>query len=320
VPTLAVPGRPAGGVDALAQISGYRVDLQKEDVEAVLRKCGYAHIVASHSFAPLDALLFSHRRKRAKVNIPELAIASLLAKTSAAGVSLVGLDVRIAPHGNFGATIAEALSNSGRFCRIASLLGCKAVCFLTDATRPYQPFIGRGEALLAMWKVMEGTTDGTLKHHNDACYAMAGRLAYLDRDANASRPSAAEIRIALRDNVEAQGASIDALEARVQHITADHRLEALASDEGFLHVDLDAIRAIIVERQAAALCRDQPFPDPCGIVLRSDHGDFVRKGDCLATLRCPEGECVEFRRAIVAALSLKPYPVLGQSFVEVSRG
>ena len=320
VPALAVPGRPAGGVDVLAQIPGYKVDLEKEEVEAVLRKCGYSHIVASRSFAPLDALLFSYRRKRGKVNIAELAIASLLAKKKAAGASLVGLDVRVGSHGNFGATLSQASSNAARFCRIASLLGCKAVCFLTDATRPYQPFIGRGEALLAMWRAVVGPIEGALRKHDDACYAMASRLAFHKTNAQPNRPSAAEVRIALRSNVEAQGASLDGLEHRVELIAGGHRPEAVAAEAGFLHVDLNAIRAIIIERQAAATSPNQLFADPCGIVLRSDHGDYVRKGDLMATLRCAERDIDAFRREIMTALTLKPSPIPDLAFVEVNGG
>src|SRR5437868_14746215 len=52
VPKLGVPGRPAGGIDVLAQLPGYRVDLSEADVRRVLERCGYAHFLAGTQFAP----------------------------------------------------------------------------------------------------------------------------------------------------------------------------------------------------------------------------------------------------------------------------
>lgn len=102
VPKIGVPGRPAGGVDVLAQIPGYRADLTSLEAEKLLRETGYVHLLAADSFAPLDAHLFFLRKRLGAVNVPSLAVASLLSKKLVAGVSVVGLDVRVAPHGNFG--------------------------------------------------------------------------------------------------------------------------------------------------------------------------------------------------------------------------
>src|SRR5437868_1759275 len=41
VPKLGVPGRPAGGIDVLAQLPGYRTNLSATDVRRVLDRCGY---------------------------------------------------------------------------------------------------------------------------------------------------------------------------------------------------------------------------------------------------------------------------------------
>jgi len=321
VPTLAVPGRPAGGVDVLAQIPGYKVDLKQPEVEEVLQKCGYAHFIASQSFAPLDARLFSYRQKHGKVRIPELVIASLLAKKIAAGVSLVGLDVRVAPHGNFGTSLVDASRNAARLCRIASLLGLKAICFLSNAARPYQPFIGRGEALLAIWNVIRGATHPLLRKHDDTCYSMASQLAFHhSSESRILRPDCQALQGTLRDNVEAQASTTDAFAEYVNQIASEHVSQLAASRDGFLHVDLNAIKAVLVKYQTAVASSDRPFTDPCGIILQSDHGDYVRRGDLLATLRCTAHYLPEFREAIIAALPVKPNPVPDLYFMEVSHG
>ena len=148
VPKLTVPGRPAGSIDVLAQIPGYLIRLTDADVLRIISDVRYAHFVASDAFAPLDARLFSYRRLCGALDSPALVIASILAKKIAAGVETIGLDVRVAPHSSFGSTWGSARRNARRFCRVAARLGRMAVCFLTDARLPNQPFIGRVIAVL----------------------------------------------------------------------------------------------------------------------------------------------------------------------------
>lgn len=96
VAKLGVPGRPAGGVDVLMQIEGYRTDHDAVGAEKIIDQCGYAHLLAGARFAPADAAMFSYRQHLKAQNIPALAIASLLSKKLATGTALAGLEVRVA--------------------------------------------------------------------------------------------------------------------------------------------------------------------------------------------------------------------------------
>lgn len=129
VPKLGVPGRPAGGIDVMAQIPGYRYRLDPREIQAIIDRCGYAHFVAGETSAPLDAALFAYRQKNGAQNVPELAAASLLAKKIACGVRFAGLDVRVAPHGNFGGTLSEAASSALKFCQAARIANIQALAF-----------------------------------------------------------------------------------------------------------------------------------------------------------------------------------------------
>jgi pyrimidine-nucleoside phosphorylase len=155
VPKLGVPGRPAGGIDCLLQIPGYRADFGTEEVIRILKQCGYAHFLAAGRIAPLDARLFVLRQANGLQAVPKLAIASILSKKLAAQVVNVGLDVRVAPWGNFGADFAAAEVTARTFAECASALGLLPYVFLSDATTPYQPYLGRAESLVAMVKILD---------------------------------------------------------------------------------------------------------------------------------------------------------------------
>ena len=80
VPKLAVPGRPAGGVDVLATIPGYKTDLNRDEVIQCLEQCQYAHFRAGNDFVPLDARMFAIRQKVGAQDNSYLVIASLISK------------------------------------------------------------------------------------------------------------------------------------------------------------------------------------------------------------------------------------------------
>ena len=144
VPKLAVIGRPAGGIDVMAQVPYYTITLSRTDVLRIIDRCRYAHFLATTDHAPLDARLFDYRRKTDAVNVPALAIASLLAKKLAVGLAQVGLEVRVAPHGNFGGTWTEARkcgailhdrTNRGHRCNLFSDRRLQAVSAVRRARR-----------------------------------------------------------------------------------------------------------------------------------------------------------------------------------------
>lgn len=298
VAKLAVPGRPAGGVDAMAQIPGYRVDLTLREVSQVLDSCGYAHFLASGVHAPKDGELYAYRKRNGAVNIPELAIASLLSKKLAVGISLMGLDIRVAPHGNFGASWNEARANAQRFKEVATDIGIAATCFLTDGRVPYQPYIGRGEALTALWLILEGKQDPWLDQHLRTCFAMV-KLAIGRRAA--CLPDRQDLRQCLSRHLAAQGSDIRCFDDRVAELRDCQRSTLIAEEEGFLVVNLETLRDALVGTQDKWKKPDNRFPDPTGLVLQRKTGDYVLKGEALATVRChpsvDEGFLQQIKRA-----------------------
>jgi thymidine phosphorylase len=279
VPKLAVTGRPAGGVDTLATVPGYAVELSAAQVERALDICGYAHFAASATWAPGDAALFARRKARGAQQLPRLAAASLLAKKLAAGVSHVILDVRVSAHGNFGSDAAAAAENAEMFVRVGALAGVAATCVLSDGELPQQPALGRGESLAAVLDVVEGTAGPWLRSHADDCAALArhGRLA--------EHPAAAMLE-ALAANLAAQGSSLDALRARVAAVRAQPRIRVHARVAGTARADLARLRDLLVAEQN--LAAPAGYADPAGLTLLVRPGTSVHEGDPIADVRAAD--------------------------------
>jgi thymidine phosphorylase len=299
VPKLGVPGRPAGGVDVLSGVAGYRVDLGLAEADKVISTCGYVHLVAGAAFAPADAALFRYRQSIGAQAVPDLAIASLLSKKLAMGVRRVGLEVRVAPHGNFGADLSSARANALRFIEACSVLGLEGACIVTDGTRPYQPFVGRGEAVLALQLILEEREDGSTARHVEDCWTMASVVTGEARIA-VSRIAFAD---ALLANVAAQGGSADALRARAVEVEAGHTQMITAASEGAVDYDLGRLRSALVEFQGDRKPGDLAWPDAAGVVLRACSGQTVERGDVLMTVRCSDTDWPGMKAALAEAVS-----------------
>lgn len=280
VPKLGVPGRPAGGIDTLASIPGFNPHLTRAEVDRCLATCSYAHILAGEAFAPLDAKLFAYRRSVGAKDNPVLTIASLLCKKLAVAVERVTLDVRVGRHTNFGGTWDEARVNARQFIGVARILGISATCILTDATVPYQPFIGRGESLLALDRVFSGETSGELSNHLGLCAEMADLC--LDTSTALSSEELGEV---FRQHLQQQGASWSSFASKVREVESEPTATLRAGSDGYFSVDLDGIRRSIVTRQELAKSEGEAFPDPCGITFLIPCGTVVSEGDDLARVR-----------------------------------
>ena len=284
---LGVPGRPAGGVDVLASVPGYRAEMTVAEAAIALSDHRHVHLTAGASWTPLDAAFFRYRQVSGAQAVPDLAIASLLSKKLAMGVTCVGLDVRVAPHGNFGADTDVARGNSLRFASAASRLGMDATCFLTDARRPMQPFLGRGEALMAMddviWGVAAGASGRWLAAHAADCHLMASSTIGCIESASQAPGALRDALVAL---LVAHGATPASFDDRVATMRRQPRITVRAERDGYVTWDLADLRDVLVERQR----RGDAGEDPAGVILVADHGAAITRGRELMSVRVPEGE------------------------------
>jgi pyrimidine-nucleoside phosphorylase len=305
---LGVPGRPAGAIDVLATIPGYQIRLEARHVRGILATCGFAHFVADNKFAPLDAALYAHRRRVGAVDIPALAAASLLAKKTAVGVGAVGLDVRAGAHGNFGRTRDEARGNATLFCDAARILNISAVAFLTDAEAVPQPWIGRGESLVALAVALgvhsvERQSPWARSHFDD-CLRMAAEIVSPGsgaRDAITSPPHEA-MRDVLVSHLAAQGSSFQAFIDRVSSVLSAPRETLHAPNSGTVRIDMATIRDSLVAAQS-----DGPatFADPGGVELLVKPGANVAADEPIALVRI-EGDATDLLPSIKAAFHVLP--------------
>lgn len=295
VPKLGVPGRPAGGIDCLAQIPGYRAVMSPAEVDRGLSESGYIHFLGGESIAPLDSRMFRLRQENSAQEVPTLVVASRLSKKLAVGVQVAGLDIRVAPHGNFGKDWEEAERNARLFVEVGQRVGIEATAVLTDGRFPYRPYIGRKEALLALNKIFAGDSPAWLTEHFELCRTLALASAPNSMRSRLSKASVSDLEAVFLSNVKMQGGDLDALDRMIKDLAGDHNVAISANEAGFAHFDLHLIRKALVYWQNSCTENGRIFPDPVGLILTKRSGEWVDQGATLATVRIdgfPQDEVV----------------------------
>lgn len=314
---LGVPGRPAGGIDCLAQLQGYRTALAPSELVVILKQHGLAHFLASDRYAPLDARVFQLRQRYGFQDVATLAAASLLSKKLAVGVRYAGLDVRVGPHGNFGRTWEEARINAAMFVNAANILNIDARPVLTDGSFPYQPYIGRKEALAALWLLFESKANFWLSSHLELCRTIAQTCVPDDGKRLVKQAGVALLKEAFYSNLEAQGTSPGEFE-RIAETTLESHSETLcARSDGFVGYAMADIRRVVVEAQSSVTTTGNAFPDPLGLTLLRHPGEWVRRGEPIATFRADRTASTEIAEILQDIYTTGTIPV-GPGFEAVN--
>lgn len=227
-----------------------------------------------------------------------MAAASLLSKKLAAGVGIAALEARVAPHGNFGATVGEAKHSAETYCAVAKLLGLQAIVIMTDAATPYQPNIGRGEALSALDDVISANQgDPWLHEHAQMCRRIvdivAARVGTSARPATPAHPATSYFAL-LAAHLEAQGASIGAFRNRVAAVKSQPSFVVRAAGSGFVRYDLAAIRSALSKAGNSTGTNPFPgrYPDPAGVRLLQPPWRRVQEGEPVLRLRGLEASLI----------------------------
>lgn len=296
VPKLGIVGRPAGGIDVLAQIDGYNLKLSKKEIYKIIDKTQYCHFISNHQYTPLDSKLFKFRNENGFKNIPGLVIASLLSKKRAVGVKNICLDIRYSHFGNFGKSLDEAKGLSDKFKQVSEAMKIKSLFYFSNNSKLFQPFIGRSESLLAIYEYLLGSKDNWLNNHieND-CNKMVKSLTK-NKSQNVKLKEI--ILKNFEENIINQGGKANSFEKISKRTKSLHIHKLFANKTGNVKIDIMKMRDTIVKIQACYVKFNNEFPDPCGIIFFKNQGDAISKGETILSYRVLDKNLDYFRNEL----------------------
>ena len=123
----------------MESITGFNVNLNKEEFIQQVKKIGLRVIAQTNELAPADKYLYSLRDVTATVDSIPLIASSIMSKKIASGADNFVLDVKTG-NGAFMATVEEAFELARTLVGIGKTVGKETIDYITDMNQP----LGRG--------------------------------------------------------------------------------------------------------------------------------------------------------------------------------
>lgn len=294
-------GHTGGTIDKLESIPGLTCSIEQERFFEIVNKVGVAVVGQTGNLVPADKKLYALRDVTATVDSVPLIASSIMSKKIAAGSDAILLDVKCGS-GAFMKTVDAALELARAMVSIGEEVGRTTAALITNMDLPLGHNIGNALEVQEAVAVLRGEGPADL---TAVCLELAANMLAL-----AGKGSVDECRVL----AAAQLANGEALEKLAQMVAAQKgdasyiynpgkfepaacTQEVLAEFDGWVSaMDTEKCGIASVALGAGRTTKEEAIDPSAGIVLAKKTGDYVHKGDVLATLyagtpaRLVEGE------------------------------
>ncbi|MDL2253263.1 thymidine phosphorylase [Ruminococcaceae bacterium OttesenSCG-928-I18] len=310
-------GHTGGTIDKLESIPSFQTELEGQAFLRQVREIGLALAGQSGNLAPADKKLYALRDVTATVGSLPLIASSIMSKKLAAGSDAILLDVKTGS-GALLPSFEDALALAGQMVAIGRANGKQTSALITGMDTPLGRAIGNSLEVAEAVEVLRGGGPEDLR---TVCLALAADMLQL---AGKGDPGAclslAETALSdgralakLRAVVAAQNGDVRYIDEPSRFPAAPHKEVLYAEQEGYItRMQAQEIGAASVLLGAGRRRKEDSVDPAAGLLLHKKTGDYVRKGDALATLHCQAramaAEAADRMRAAVCYSDTKPAP------------
>ena len=308
-------GHTGGTLDKLESIPGMGVDLSMDEIVASTNAIGMAVAGQTANITPADKKLYALRDATATVDSIPLIASSIMSKKLAIHGDCLLLDVKVGD-GAFMKDKESARELAETMVHIGESFGRKTLAILTAMEEPLGRAVGNAlevEEAIATLKG-EGPEDLTA-----LCVYLSTKLIHL---AEGGDEKAIEKKV--KELIES-GKALDKLRAFIKNQGGDDKViddfsvfpqaektfDVISDTEGYLS-QLPAHEVGIISRDLGAgrVTMDDELDMAAGVYLHKKRGDYVEKGDVLATFYGGKNRPMEeLARRFLAIVSFSEEPV-----------
>ena len=281
-------GFTGGTVDKLESITGYKTALDTAEFKKIAREHGMCVTGQSGNFAPADKRLYAIRDVTATVNSIPLIASSIMSKKLAAGAETIVLDVKFGS-GAFMKTAEDAEILAREMVEIGKGAGRKTAAVITDMDVPLGYAVGNALEVKEAVRVLKGEGE---KNLTSLCILIAAKMYQISFDKTEEESIAAARRVTadgiafkrLCAAVKAQGGNEKLLTGE-HKVPAAAQIELTAEQDGYITaMNSETVGKAAVMTGAGRERLGDSIDYSAGIILSKKYGDYVQKGERLATL------------------------------------
>ena len=281
-------GHTGGTIDKMEAVPGTRTSLTQEEFFKQVNEIGISVIGQSGKIAAADKKIYALRDVTATVGCIPLIASSIMSKKLAAGSDAILLDVTMGD-GAFMKDLDSALELARQMVAIGTAHGRKVAALITDMDKPLGKNIGNSLEVAESMAVLQGKGPADL---TEVCLQLASNMLVLagKGDMPTCRKLAEGV-IADGSAFEkccqmfaAQGGDIRVLDDYSLFAQPAASYELLAEQDGYIVAnDAEKIGSASVLLGAGRQKKGDPLDFAAGITLHKKRGDYVHKGESLAT-------------------------------------
>lgn len=285
-------GHTGGTIDKLESIKGFQTSMALEDFKKQVDEIGLALVGQMGNLVPADKKIYALRDVTGTVDSIPLIASSIMSKKLASGAKNIVIDLKVGS-GALVNNLSEAKELAHLMVKIGKENNRNIACVLTDMDEPLGNAVGNSLEVIEALNTLKG--DGPEDLTN-----LVIKLGTLMTSMSLNI-SEEEAKKRIKENlyngkgyekmiewVKAQGGNIKEIPL------ANNQKEIISKEEGYIsHIDALEIGKLSRKLGAGRLSKDDNIDLSVGIVLNYKVGDYVNKGDVLATIFYNEKEITD---------------------------
>jgi len=308
-------GHTGGTIDKLEAIEGFHVELSTEEFIKQVNDIKLAVIGQSGNLTPADKKLYALRDVTATVNSIPLIASSIMSKKIAAGADAIVLDVKTG-EGAFMKTAEDAKELAHAMVGIGNATGRKTMAIISDMSQPLGFAIGNALEVKEAIETLQGKGPEDL---TELCLVLGSQMVVVGGKAETLEEARAmleeviangEALKVMKQFIENQGgnpAIVDDVSLLPQ---AKYVNEVPSEKEGYISfMEADEIGTAAMVLGAGRATKESEIDLAVGIVLNKKVGDFVKKGESIATIYSNTEELAECMKMIYNSIEYTSEPV-----------
>lgn len=305
-------GHTGGTLDKLESIPNFNINVDKDNFINFVNKSGLVIAGQTQNIVPADKKIYALRDVTATIDSIPLIAASIMSKKIASGSDAILLDVKYGD-GAFMKTKEDAEKLAKTMVAIGKGLNRSTSAAITLNGEPLGYAIGNA---LEIQEVIEVLSNRGPKDLRELCLRLGAQMLKLggvEKDTIKGRKILGEVLEngkaldKLKELVINQGGDAKVIEDKSLFTIADISHEVRAIEEGYVY-ELDAEKVGISSLLAGAgrETKDDDIDYGAGIVLKKKMGDYVHKGDIIATIYTSDkNKIYESEKVLLSAYTIK---------------
>lgn len=282
-------GFTMGTGDKLEAIPGVRTDYTKEEFCANVNRVGLSVINQSGTIAKADKKIYALRDVTGTVDSPPLIAASIMSKKIAGGSENIVLDVTTGD-GAFMKKFDDAVLIAEKMIAIGDHVGRNVVALITNMDTPLGHGIG---TILEVKECIETLKGNGPQDLTEVCLALAANMLHLAKKGSIEECTHMAKQVIedgsafqkFIDMIECQEGDVAFIRDTSLFAAAPYSKDVFATETGYItrmNTEQCGISSVVLG--AGRETKDSEVDYSAGIILEKKRGDYVHKGDKVATV------------------------------------